>query len=171
MVKKPVPNALWYNFFGPKEDWVEETVKICVENRLFKGFTPSVIRWLAARMHPRHYDAGEKIFSFGDEGAGAILLRSGTIAIRNKGVELATMRAGDMFGEVALVEGQARTADAIAIKPCELVFLLRTDLDEWVNSHPKHACRLLKNLSSILAERLLESNRTVSRVLEAEGRQ
>ena len=162
MAKKKAPNALWYNFFRKQDDWVEETAKMCQENLLFKGFTPSVIRWFAAKMHPRHYDAGEIIFHSGDEGAGAILLRSGSIAIRSKGIELATIKPGDMFGEVALVDGQARTADAVAIEPCELVFLLRTDLNEWVSSHPKHACTLLKNLGTMLAGRLLESNKTMS---------
>jgi len=156
-------NALWHNFFKPKDDWVEDTANKCAENLLFKGFSPNVIRWFAAKMHPREYDAGETIFHAGDEGAGAILLRSGTIAIRSKGVELATIKPGDMFGEVALVDGQARTADAVAIEACELVFLLRTDLDDWANSQPKHACKLLKNLGAMLAGRLLESNKNISK--------
>jgi len=170
MTKKKTPNALWHNFFRKPDDWVEETAKMCEENLLFRGITPSVIRWLAAKMHPRQYDAGEIIFHSGDEGAGAILLRSGSIAIRSKGIELATIRPGDMFGEVALVEGQARTADAVAVEPCELVFLLRTDLDEWVQSHPKYACTLLKNLGTMLAGRLLESNKTLSS-MDAESSQ
>jgi len=162
MVSKSPGNALWHNFFKSQDDWVEDTAKLCEENLLFKGFSPSMIRWFAAKMHPREYDAGENIFHAGDEGAGAILLRSGSIAIHSKGVQLATISRGDMFGEVALVDGQARTADAVAVEACELVFLLRTDLNEWANSHPKHACKLLKNLGAMLARRLLESNKNIS---------
>lgn len=162
METKSSRHALWHNFFRPKDDWVEDTAKICETNLLFKGFSPSVIRWFAAKMHPRSYDAGENIFHAGDEGAGAILLRSGSIAIRNGGVDLAIIKPGDMFGEVALVSGQTRTADAVAIEPCELVFLLGTDLNEWVDCHPKHACRMLQNLGTMLAGRLLEANKSIS---------
>jgi len=162
MATKATRDALWHNFFRPKDDWVEETAKICEQNLLFKGISPSVIRWLAAKMHPRSYEVGENIFHAGDEGAGAIFLRSGSIAIRSQGIDLATIQPGDMFGEVALVDGQTRTADAVATEACELVFLLRIDLDEWVNSHPKHACALLRNLGMMLAGRLLEANKRIS---------
>jgi len=165
MAEKAQTNALWHNFFKPKDSWIEDTAKKCEENLLFKGFSPTVIRWFAAKMHPRTYDAGEMIFHAGDEGAGAILLRSGSIAIRNNGHDLATIQAGDMFGEVALVDGQARTADAVAMESCELVFLLRADLNDWINSHPKHACILLKNLGAMLAGRLLESNKNLAKVI------
>jgi len=154
--------ALWYNYFKPKDSWVEDTAKKCEENLLFKGFSPNVIRRFAARMHPREYESGEVIYRAGDEGAGAILLRSGKIAIRNNGLDIAIMQPGDLFGEVALVEGQERTADAVAIEPCKLVFLLRADLNSWINSYPKHACILLQNLSAMLAGRLMESNRNLA---------
>jgi len=158
----PSPNPLWHNFFRSQDDWVSQTATLCEQNKLFHGIPPTVIRWFARRMHPRHYDTDEVIFHVGDEGAGAILLRSGSIAIRSNGVQLATITSGDLFGEVALVDGMARTADAVATEPCEVVFLLHTDLQEWISSRPKHACTLLKNLAAMLAERLLEANRTIT---------
>ncbi|MDQ6954181.1 MAG: cyclic nucleotide-binding domain-containing protein [Mariprofundaceae bacterium] len=160
--KKPV-SALWHNYFKQQGGWIEDAAKKCEENLLFKGLSPTVIRWFASKMHPREYRAGENIFHAGDEGAGAILLRTGSIAIRSKGVDLAVIKPGDMFGEVALVDGQARTADAVAIEPCKLVFLLRTDLDDWINSQPKHAGKLLKNLGAMLARRLLECNKSMAK--------
>jgi len=162
MAEKPPTHALWHNFFRPKLDWVEHTAQLCEKNLLFKGLSPSVIRWFATRMHPRSYNAGEVIFHSGDEGSGAILLRSGTIEIHNKGARLALIEAGDMFGEVGLVGGQTRTAEAIAIDACEVVFLLRADLDLWMRSHPKHASVFLKNLSQMLATRLHQANKTIT---------
>ncbi|MDQ6998752.1 MAG: cyclic nucleotide-binding domain-containing protein, partial [Mariprofundus sp.] len=94
MTGKLNPSALWHNYFKPQDDWVEDTAKKCEENLLFKGFSPTVVRWFAAKMHPRKYDAGETIFHAGDEGAGAILLRSGKIAIRSKGMDLAIIKSG-----------------------------------------------------------------------------
>jgi len=171
MAEKPPTHALWHNFFRPKLDWVEDTAQLCEENVLFKGLSPSVIRWFAARMHPRSYNAGEIIFHSGDEGSGAVLLRSGNIDIHNKGARLALIEPGDMFGEVALVGGQSRTAEATAITACEVVFLLRADLDSWMKSHPKHASVFLKNLSRMLATRLHESNKTISKYLDEDARQ
>jgi len=135
---------------------------MCQENRLFHDIPISVIRWFVSRMHPRHYEEGEVVFHAGDEGAGAVLLRSGTIEIRNKGTLLATLTSGDIFGEVALIDGKVRTADAVVVASSELVFLLQTDLEEWINHRPKHACIFLKNLGNMLAERLMKANRLVT---------
>ncbi len=171
MTEKPSTHALWHNFFRPKVDWAEDTARLCEKNMLFKGLSPAVIRWFAARMHPRSYAAGEIIFHCGDEGSGAILVRSGSIKIHNEGVQLALIEAGDMFGEVALVGGQSRTAEAVAMASCDVVFLLRADLDDWMKSHPKHAAVFLKNLSRMLATRLNESNKAISASLDEDAKQ
>jgi len=56
-----------------------------------------------------------------------------------------------------------RTADIVAIEDCELVFFLRSDLQEWLAIMPKEAARLLQNLSKMLAQRLMEKNKLISR--------
>jgi len=120
------------------------------------------IRWLVSRMHPRSYKKGERIFEMGNPGVGAVLLLSGEISIMADRVELAHLERGDLFGEVALVTDQPRTAEAVALTDCEVLFFLSENLKEWMESRPKQASRLLINLSEMLAQRLLEANRQLA---------
>ncbi|MDQ6965225.1 MAG: cyclic nucleotide-binding domain-containing protein [Mariprofundales bacterium] len=159
-------NPLWFNFFRPHNDWIEETAQLCQQHQIFKNIPHATIRWFVSTMHPREYRSGEHIFFAGDEGAGAVLLLSGEVEITHNGTHLATIVPGDIFGEVALVNGKERTADATATQPSAAVFFLRTDLDEWIESQPQHACILLKNLGNMLSQRLLEANRALSEIAQ-----
>jgi len=154
-------DAVWLRLFHPKIDWVEDTCALCKKNPLFEKVPRKSIRWLVSRMHVRTYKADEPIFAMGNAGAGAVILLSGAVAVRANGVELDRMQRGDLFGEVALVADLPRTAEVVAIDDCELVFFLRSDLNEWLAIMPKEAARLLQNLSRMLAQRLMDKNKMI----------
>jgi len=156
----------WLRRFQPKVEWVEDACALCEKNPLFEKVPLKSIRWLVTRMHPRKYGAGELIFGMGNSGAGAVLILSGEVSIRVDDVELGRMQRGDLFGEVALVVDLPRTAEVTAVEDCELVFFLRSDLQEWLAIMPKEASVLLQNLSKMLANRLMEKNKTISQKTE-----
>ncbi len=151
-------HPLWENFFRHQHDWVYRCCRLCESSPLFRGIPKRAIRWLVSRMHVRHFDAGETVFRMGDPGAGALLLLSGSVNIMINGVCVATLHEGDLFGEVALANDLPRTADAVTASPCEMVFFLRSDLQEWIDTSPRQASTLLVNLSDILARRLMQAN-------------
>lgn len=157
----------WLRKFQPKVEWVEDACALCEKNPLFEKVPLKSIRWLVTRMHPRQYSAEELIFGMGNSGAGAVLILSGEVSIRVDDVELGRMQRGDLFGEVALAVDLPRTAEVVAIEDCELVFFLRSDLQEWLAIMPKEASRLLQNLAKMLAERLMEKNKTISQKKDA----
>ncbi len=154
--------AVWLRLFRPKVDWVEDACALCEKNPLFEKVPRKSIRWLVSRMHLRTYKAGESIFSMGNAGAGAVLMLAGEVSVSVKDVELDRMRRGDLFGEVALATELPRTAEVVAIRDCELVFFLRSDLKEWLAIMPKEAARLLQNLSKMLAQRLMDKNKMIT---------
>ncbi len=151
-------HPLWSNFFRHRHDWIRRTCRLCENNPLFRGVPRRAIRWLVSRMHLRHYDSGEVLFRMGDPGAGAVLLLSGKVRIDIRGVTVATLCDGDLFGEVALATSLPRTADAVTTEPCEVVFFLRSDLQEWIDTNPRQASVLLVNLANMLAHRLMKAN-------------
>jgi len=155
-------HPLWQNLFRGDKDWIKNGVELCKDNPLFTDISVSAIRWMVSRMHLRSYAKGESIFSMGNPGAGAVLLLSGEISIMADQVELAHLHDGDLFGEVALVTDQPRTAEAVASTDCEILVFLRSDLKDWMESRPKQASRLLINLAEMLAQRLLEANRQLA---------
>lgn len=153
----------WLQLFQPKVEWVEDACTLCEKNPLFQKVPLKSIRWLVTRMHPRKYSAGELVVGMGNSGAGAVLILSGEVSIRVNDVELGRMHRGDLFGEVALAADLPRTAEVLAAQDCELVFFLRSDLQEWLAIMPKEAARLLQNLSKMLAERLMDKNKMISK--------
>lgn len=151
-------NPLWSNLFRDHHDWVKQTSKMCEQNPLFSGVSSQSIRWLASRMHLRRYDKNEVVFRMGDPGAGAVLLLSGHVQININEVVVASLQQGDLFGEVALATNLPRTAEAITTSASDLVFFLRSDLTEWMDTSPKQASVLLINLADMLAHRLMKAN-------------
>jgi len=151
-------NRVWSRLFRNKVEWEEEATRICLNHCLFEGIAERSIRHIVSHMHPRHYQRDEIIFDMAKAGAGAMLILSGEVSIMADSVELVSLHANDVFGEVALATALPRTARAVAKTGCHLVFFLRSDLDEWLERKPREASRLLINLSTMLAERLMERN-------------
>lgn len=151
-------HPLWLNLFRPKEDRISEVTEMWLTTPLFKKIASRECRELVKTMHPRHYKKGEKIFSSGEIGASVVLIRKGGIEIKAADKLLAELTAGDFFGEVALILDEPRTADAIATEDSELIFFLRSDLEEWVKRSPKSGAQFMLNIAIVLAARLRHTN-------------
>jgi len=151
-------HPLWQNLFRHKEDRTSEVTEMWMSTPLFDKITKRECRDLVKTMHPRHYKKGEMVFNSGDIGASIVLIRSGGIEIKAAEKLLAELSAGDFFGEVALIIDEPRTADAIACEDSELIFFLRSDLEEWVKRSPKSGAQFMLNISTVLAARLRHTN-------------
>jgi len=103
--------------------------------------------------------AGERIFQLGSQGAGALMVLEGSVQIRADTTELALLKLGEFFGEIALAEPEKRTADAYSVSNTRLVYFLKQDLEEWIEYEPRLGARFLMNLSAILARRLSLANK------------
>src|ERR1700730_2927262 len=94
-------------------------------NPLFSGLGADSINKIGAMCHTHHVAAGEILFQKGDSGDALFGIRRGQIRIEtgSAGGERVTMNvlgAGDLFGEIAVLDGEPRTADAIASEASEL---------------------------------------------------
>jgi CRP-like cAMP-binding protein len=99
---------------------------------------------LAGRMTRKVLPAGSTIFSRGDRGNALFAVASGSVKISiwsSEGRELTinTVRPGEVFGEIALLDGGIRTADATAVTECVLMVLERRDLLSLLNRTPELA--------------------------------
>ena len=157
-METPRQHPLWFNFFAPKDDPTTELCKLWKETSLFEGIPEKSLRQLVDNMHSRSFQAGETIFSAGELGAGAIMIRSGGVAIHAGDNPLTELTRGDFFGEIALVVNEPRTATATAQQDSELVFFLQTTLQEWMEHSTHHGARFVLNLSRVLAARLRHAN-------------
>lgn len=155
-------NIFWSNIFRKGEDELQVITRMWQETPLFSNIPQRHIAFLCEKMHLRDFGADEVIFTRGDQGAGAILVLEGEVRVYADKTELALLRSGDFFGEIALAAPERRTADASATSRSRLVYFLRQDLLEWIEYEPRLGATFLLNLSATLAQRLFEANRLIA---------
>lgn len=110
----------------------------------------------------RRYRKGQTIFQQGDPGSSmmAVLsgrVRIGAISLDGKEITLNMIDAGEVFGEIALLDGKARSADAIAIEATHLLTIERRHFVPYLEGDLGLALRLL----SVLCERLRQTSETL----------
>jgi len=99
--------------------------------------------------------AGERLFSEGDPGTGVYVLTRGSVSIVSPGGQrYASFSPGTMLGELAMLDGQGRSAHAVADQDAEVYLLSREALDAVGASDPLLCSQLYRNMALHLAERL-----------------
>ena len=124
---------------------------ILERNRLFRDLPAATIRQIAALAIRRPYKKGAIIFSRGDPGDALYGVVTGRVRISasardGKEMFLNIMGPGDTFGEIALLDGNARTATASATAPSELMLLKRDRFLALLQREPSLAVHLLQLL-------------------------
>jgi len=128
-----------------------EFAALLTMNPLFAGLGDEAIRSIAALCTRRQLDAGEVLFQKGDKGDALYGVRRGRVRIETGTaaggrLTLNVLGPGDLFGEIALFDGQPRTADAIAAEPSELFTVRRSDFLAYLEREPRITLRLLEML-------------------------
>src|SRR4051794_9653138 len=127
---------------------VDETVRLLAATEIFGEVEPRELQEVATVAVPRHWDRGEVIFREGDVGDTCYLLRSGAILLTREHqdgrmVALAELRAGSLFGELAMFRGERRSATAEVIEAASALALLASDMQRLVRRNPDLAPKLL----------------------------
>ncbi len=122
---------------------------------LFRPLDERAKQELVSRAHRRSFAAGERIFDAGSPGQSMMAVLAGSVRIsiltaRGKEIVLADLAAGEVFGEMALLDGQERSADATALSKCELLVLERRDVLPFLRAHPDVCLTMLELLSQRL---------------------
>ena len=133
------------------------------EIEVFLGRKESTLAALEACMEKRTYKAGEKIFSQGDTGDELFLIRRGAVRIvlplgNKQSHHLATFGRGDFFGEMAFLDPDPRSADALAFSDVDLFVLSRKRFDTLAEDHKRLAIGLVLSVARVLSTRLRYAN-------------
>jgi CRP-like cAMP-binding protein len=125
------------------------------EHFLFKTLSPQQIERLSSCSITRTVNRGATIFAKGDPGSSMFAICKGTVKIGVASVDghdaiLNLLRKGDIFGEIAILDGNLRSADAVATADCELLVIERRDFLPILRSEPELALKFIE----VLCERL-----------------
>src|SRR6201998_3089217 len=134
-------------------------------NRMFSDLGSDELHRIANLCHTQHLSVGEMLFQKGDPGDSLFGVRRGQIRIETGASDgsrltLNFMGPGDLFGEIAVLDGQPRTADATAGEATEMVVLRREDFLSHLEREPKVAIKIIQLLCERVryqSERLEES--------------
>jgi CRP-like cAMP-binding protein len=123
----------------------------------------------AADIYGRDFPAGAVLFEEGDPGSRMYVIQAGEVRIEKKvgtrTVTLAVLGAGEAFGEMALLEGQPRSATAVVERDARILEIDGAAFADLVKGNGEVALRLLKRLSA----RLREANRQIRNFLSADA--
>lgn len=133
--------------------------KLLDQSFIFQALDEDGRRELSALAHTRRYASGETIFAMGASGHSMMAIAEGHVRISMlsptaRDVTLTDLGVGDVFGEIALLDGKERSADAKALTNCTLVVLERTALFDLLQRSPKLSIRLIE----LLCERIRRSD-------------
>jgi CRP-like cAMP-binding protein len=156
--EKKVHSSFWTNLFNSQTE--ETNLKNSLKSiPLFMDLTKRDLTSLVKIIHNRKFIAGEFIFREGDPGIGLYIIREGEVEIERENNNsiintLATFSKGDFFGELALVDGEKRSASAIAKTECTVSVIFKPDLDEFIEKYPLKGIKILNGITNIIALRL-----------------
>jgi len=122
---------------------------------LFAGLTPEQLEKIAALAQVRSYSGREVVVNQGEPARALFAIVRGRLKVTSSGPDgrdtvLGIMAEGEVFGEVALLDGGLRSATCTAIEPCELLVIDRAQFMDLLESSPAIAVKLL----DVLAQRL-----------------
>jgi anti-anti-sigma factor len=130
------------------------------------GFSAAELETIKTMLQRRAYKGGEWVFREGDSSAELFIIAHGSASVRIRLTEgretrLITFSPGTLFGEVALLDQEARSAGVMADGDLVCYVLSRADFLDLAQRHPSIAITLLANLGRELSGRLRRANRTI----------
>lgn len=138
---------------------------------LFKTLTADEMGAVAAVGKTEPFGMGDTIFLKGDAAKALYFIKIGTIKIQQSSksgdtIDVATLSAGSHFGEMAFVDGQARSATAMAADRGELIVIPYDKLLSLLNSNASIAVKFYRELANFLCGRLRVTTSDLSYVKE-----
>ncbi len=144
-----------------------EFAKVFREIALFQDVPDAALRAIAKIGEGVYAYKGQTLIEEGEENGDLMILLEGRVGIClesiNPSVEIAInkLNAGDVIGEMSLLEGGPRSATVVALERCRLVRFPTGKLNTLLEKHPDWALIFMRNLAKILCQRLRTMNRRI----------
>src|SRR6218665_455947 len=122
---------------------------------MFEPLSGEELDQLSGLLQQRRYAKGGVSFHEGDVGTALFIVRKGEVVIRLSSAEgreviLSILSRGESFGELALLDGEPRSTDAVAREETHLLSLHQEDFRRFLSERPQVAMRLLAVLSRMV---------------------
>jgi CRP/FNR family transcriptional regulator, cyclic AMP receptor protein len=134
---------------------IDDKRAILRDHYLFQNLTPQHIDRISACMVTKTVERGTNIWAKGEPGASLCAIGTGTVKISipsvdGKSVLFNVLGEGAIIGEIALLDGKPRAADATAVTDCELFVIERRDFLPLMREDPEIGIKIIETLCSKL---------------------
>jgi CRP/FNR family transcriptional regulator len=142
----------------------DDTIAMLERVPVFSTLSREELARVAHVAVPRRFEAGEVVFKEGDEGSTCYIVRSGRArAIREhpdgRSITLAHFAPGDIFGEMAMLDGERRSATVETVEGTEAIAILSADMHRLLREYPDISVKLI----AALGRRLRHTNERLAR--------
>jgi CRP/FNR family cyclic AMP-dependent transcriptional regulator len=135
-----------------RDDYIDHLRRV----PLFSTLTNKDLTRIAKATDELDFEAGHQLIAEGESGSEAYVLVSGTVSVSRHGTVIAALGAGEIIGELALLDNTERTASVVCETACSALVLDRRHFVPLLEDTPALAIKLLQ----ALAGRLRELDRT-----------
>jgi CRP-like cAMP-binding protein len=148
----------------PMSEGSEQTIALLRRVPVFSALSTEDLERVAHVAMSRRFEAGAVVFKEGDEGSTCYIVRSGRArAIREhpdgRSITLAHFESGDIFGEMAMLDGERRSATVETTEGTETIAILSADMHRLLREYPDISVKLI----AALGQRLRDTNERLAR--------
>jgi CRP/FNR family transcriptional regulator, cyclic AMP receptor protein len=138
---------------------LDEIRDMLLNSPLLSNLPPAEILSAARYFSLSHIDKDDVIFKEGDLGTFMCLITEGNVSVQkanqdSENIELANLPKGRTFGEMAVLDGERRSATCIAATDCTLLILSKSSLEKMILESPTIAAKVIRAIAVSLSRRL-----------------
>ena len=142
-----------------KSSLITEIRDMMAECNLFNNLAAAELLSAAGYFSLNKIPKGKIIFKEGDAGTFMGIINSGSVAVykanaEEKNVQIATLPKGQSFGEMAVLDGERRSAMCATASECVLLLLSKDSLEKMQQENPKVAAKVIRAIAVSLSRRL-----------------
>jgi len=145
----------------------DDTRNLLADIQLFAGLTPAELDWIARRAHRRVFEAGRNVMTIEQPGEAVYIILHGTVKIHieqgDREVILSILGAGDLLGEMSLIDSVGRSASAVTLESSLMLWMDKLTFSYMLENFPPVARNLVKILSARvrLSDQLIQALATL----------
>lgn len=145
----------------------DDTRNLLADIDLFKGLTPTQLEWVAQRAHRRVFEAGRNVLTIEQPGEAVYIILHGTVKIHieqgQRVVIISILGAGDLLGEMSLIDSIGRSASAVTLEDSLLLWMDKVTFNYMLDNFTPVARNLVRIMSARvrLSDQLIQALATL----------
>ncbi|MFP6687142.1 MAG: cyclic nucleotide-binding domain-containing protein [Polyangiaceae bacterium] len=140
--------------------------------RLFSQLDADELNEFLRAVQPVQLDANRRVFATNDPGDSAFVIENGRVDITLPGehgpIVVASLGAGEVFGEIALLDGGPRSATATTAAPTRLLRIDKSEFDFLRRNFRPAGYKIIRAITTTVTQRIRLSNQRIARLLSDE---